>query len=256
VAGSGQGVTIAPPFAHNAIARELDDYIISVILKGMKGAVSGKKYDAQMVPMEGNDDAWIAAVASYVRNSFSNSAPMVRTSDVARVRETIKSRKEPWTEEELATTMPQILTNRVEWVATANYNAKTARLAIDGNIKTHYDSGTEQIPGMWFQVELPKETMVAGLRLDAAGSEHDYPRGFKVELSSDGKNWGAPVAERPGTRSMIDISFNPTKGKFVRITQTGSDSDHYWSIHELTLYAPGVVSKSMSMAKPAPGKFE
>jgi mono/diheme cytochrome c family protein/glucose/arabinose dehydrogenase len=256
VAGSGRGVTIAPPFAHNAIARELDDYIISVILKGMKGPVSGKKYDAQMVPMEGNDDAWIAAVASYVRNSFGNTSPMVKTSDVARVRDIIKARKEPWTEEELAVSMPQILTNRAEWVATAKYNSKTAPLAIDGNVKTHYDTGTDQIPGMWFQVELPKETMVTGLRLDAAASEHNYPRDFKVELSNDGKTWGAPVAELPGTRAMIDISFKPAKGKFIRITQTGSDSDHFWSINELTLYAPGVVSKSVSMAKPAPGKYE
>ena len=35
----------------------------------MSGPVGGKTYDAQMVPMGMNDDEWIAAVASYVRNS-------------------------------------------------------------------------------------------------------------------------------------------------------------------------------------------
>jgi hypothetical protein len=63
------------------------------------------------------------------------------------------------------------------------------------------------------------------------------------------------VAELPGTRAKIEICFKPSKGKFIRITQTGSD-DHYWSIHELSLYAPGVITKSMSSAKSAPDKYE
>ena len=254
--GSKLGETIAPPFARAKIAGDLSDNIISVILKGMKGPVAGKTYDAQMLPMENNNDAWIADVASYIRNSFGNSSPIVRTGDVARVRAAIKDHNTPWTQEELQAAVPQILNNRSEWKATANYNSQSAQLAIDGDIKTRYDTGTSQIPGMWFQIELPQETTITGLRLDAAASENDYPRRYKVELSDDGTNWGQPVVmQRRGTQAMTDIFFTPATGKFIRITQTDSVDTYFWSIHELTIYTPGVVSKTSAIPA-APSKLE
>jgi glucose/arabinose dehydrogenase/mono/diheme cytochrome c family protein len=247
--------TIAPPFASNAIASELGDDIVSVVLKGMTGPVNGKTYTALMVPMEGNDNSWIAAVTSYVRNSFGNSASVIRVEDVARVREAIKDRKQPWTEEELAGALPQLLTNRAEWVVTANYNSETAPKAIDGNLRTRYDTKTPQVPGMWFQVELPQATTLTGLRLNSTDT-NDYPRGYKVEMSNDGTNWNEAVPERQGTRPLIDMFFPPAKGKFVRVIQTGADDEKWWAISELSLYAPGVVSKTASDGKPAPAKFE
>jgi hypothetical protein len=155
----------------------------------------------------------------------------------------------------LEAAMPQILTNREEWKATANYNSQTAQLAIDGDIHTRYDSGTAQVPGMWFQIELPRETTITGLRLDATTSENDYPHRYKVELSDDGENWGPPVAMRQGTRALTDIFFTPAAGKFIRITQTDTDN-HHWSIHELMIYTPGMVTRTVPAANPEPTKFE
>jgi hypothetical protein len=42
-------------------------------------------YDAQMVHMAMNDDEWIAAVTSYVRNSFGNKGALIFPKDVARI---------------------------------------------------------------------------------------------------------------------------------------------------------------------------
>jgi mono/diheme cytochrome c family protein len=248
------GATIAPPFARAQIASDFRDGIISVILKGMKGPINGKTYDAQMVPMENNDDAWIASVASYIRNSFGNSSSLVRTSDVARVRALLKEHNEPWTQAELAAAMPEPLPNREQWKVTANYHAQAASLAVDNDIKTRYDTGETQKPGMWFQIELPQETLLAGLRLDTGASKDDFPQRYKVELSGDGVNWTAPVAQGLGTRDYTDIFFTPVQSKFIRITQTGSSDGLFWSIHELTIYKPGVVSKA-GPAKPE-AKFE
>ena len=50
-----------------------------------------------MVPMATNDDAWIASVLSYVRNSFGNRASFVKPEDVARLRAASKDREQPWT---------------------------------------------------------------------------------------------------------------------------------------------------------------
>jgi mono/diheme cytochrome c family protein len=256
VPGSAVGATIAPPFARNKLASEVCDSIVGAVLKGMKGPVMGKTYDALMVPMEGNDDAWVAAVTSYIRNSFGNSAPLVRPADVARVREAFKDRKEPWTEAELRAAVPQVLRNRGEWKATANYNSDKAPLALDGDIHTRYDTGVSQVPGMWFQIELPKPTYIAGLRLDAASSTEDYPRGYKVDLSNDGVTWKSAIADRPSPRPLTDIFFPPAEGKFIRVTQTGSVNGLYWSIHELNIYTPGVVAKTAPNATPEKSKYE
>ena len=139
---------------------------------------------------------------------------------------------------------------------TANYNPQAARLAIDGNLDTRYDTGTPQVPGMWFQIELPQETTITGLRLNAATSDRDYPRGYKVELSDDGTTWTQPVAKGAGSRALTDIFFTPARAKFIRITQTSSVDGLYWSIHELAVYTPGVFDKTGQPAKPEPSKFE
>jgi hypothetical protein len=171
------------------------------------------------------------------------------------VREAFKGRKEPWTEAELSAATPQMLTNRSEWKVTASLNSQAAPLAIDGDIGTRYDTAQYQVPGMWFQVELPQTAFITGLRLNAGGSAQDYPRGCKVELSDDGKTWGQSVLMRPGNHAVTDVFFKPTEGKFIRITQTGKDGSHFWSIHELTVYTPGVVAKTPS-TKPALSQYE
>jgi len=255
VPGAPHGTTIAPPFAHSPMATNLSDAMISVVLKGLKGPVAGKTYDAQMLAMENDDDAWIAAVTSYIRNSFFNSGSLVREADVARVRAALKDHNAPWTEAELAAAVPQPLTNRTEWKVSANYNAKSAPLAIDGDLGTRYDTSTFQVPGMWYQVELPQAAIINGVRLEAASSHEDYPRGYQVELSPDGVTWGAPVAKGAGDQPTTEIIFPAAPAKFIRITQTGSVQGLYWSIHELSVYTPGLVSKAAPAAKAA-SKFE
>ena len=92
---------------------------------------------------------------------------------------------------------------------------------------------------MWFQVELPQETTVTALQLDSTPSPEDFPRGYKVSLSRDGKTWGEPAATGKGELPVTAIQFKPAKTKYIRITETGSVSDRYWSIHELGIYEPG-----------------
>ena len=62
------------------------DYVTHGLLAGITGPVDGQRYDETMIPMGANPDEWIAAVGSYVRNSWGNRAPFVSAADVARVR--------------------------------------------------------------------------------------------------------------------------------------------------------------------------
>lgn len=238
LAGAAAGVTMAPPLGGSKTVTGLSDQIINVVLKGANGPVNGKKYDAQMVPMESNDDLWIAAVTSFVRNNFGNNASLISTNDVARVRAKFKERTQPWTLEELREAIPQYLTNRANWKVSASHVNDRAVRAIDGNWATRYETGVEQVPGMWFQIELPEPATVSGLYLDTTSSPRDYPRGYKVQISDDGNNWGKSIATGHGNARTTEISFAPVKTKFLRITQTGKAPGLYWSIHELQLLQP------------------
>ena len=237
--GQAAGVTMAPPFVGSKTVSGHRDGPVLALLHGLTGPVNGKTYEAQMVSMAGNSDDWIASVASYVRNSFGNSGAFVTPEEVKRLRAATKDRTQPWTQKELLDALPKPLGDAKKWKLTASANAAGCSAATDGDAKTRWDTHASQAPGQWFQIELPAETEVAGVRLDAAKSGNDFPRGYKVELSSDGTTWSKPVAEGKGSGPITDIPFAPVKAKFIRITQTGSAPGKFWSIHELGVLKSG-----------------
>ena len=235
--GGASGSTIAPPLDGSKTLMGHRDGVLSVVLKGLAGPVNGKAYSALMVPMESNDDEWVADVTSFVRETFGKHSSLISAKDVAAVRARLQDRTQPWTEEELQASLPQPLANHQSWKVTASEHPQAAALAIDGKLQTRYDSGKIQVPGMWFQIELPQPTSIAGIQLDAANDVHDFPRDYQVELSDDGHNWGKPVAAGKGVNQHTEISFAPATTKFIRITQTGSSVGYFWSIHELSILA-------------------
>jgi len=243
--GAQPDATLAPPLARAPAVIGPPDGVLSILLDGVSGPVDGKSYGAQMVSMAANNDEWIASVASYIRNSFGNRAPPVSVEDVARVRAATKSRKQPWTIQEIdEEVLPRPLTNKSQWKVIASNNPETAPLAIDGKRETRYTTGASQTPGQWFLVELPQAALISGVSLDAGSSRDDYPRGYKVELSLDGLHWSPPVAEGKGAEVITFIPFAPDKAKFVRITQTGSVNGLFWSIHELDILQPAKIFAS------------
>lgn len=252
VEGAKPGTTLAPPLSGSPRVAGQREALIHILLKGLAGPINGKTYEALMVPMESNDDAWIAAVGSYVRNSFGNKGGMISVKEVAELRVKSKIRTQPWTVEELIAALPNPpLANRKAWKLTASHNPESLPLAVDGTASTRYDTRKIQTAGMWVQIELPTETALSGVRLDATGSGGDYPRGYTLELSADGKDWGKPVAKAEGKSALTEIKFPTAKAKFLRITQTGSSPGNFWSIHELDILSEGQgkITEGKAMAK-------
>ena len=99
--GALKGTTLAPPLAGSKRVLGHPDQSILVLLHGLTGPVNGRTYVVQMVPMASNSDRWIAAVLSYIRNSFGNHAPFITAADVARVRAATTQRTGPPTVEEV-----------------------------------------------------------------------------------------------------------------------------------------------------------
>jgi mono/diheme cytochrome c family protein len=255
VEGAPFGTTQAPSLRGSKTVLGYRDGVINVVMHGLAGPVEGKAYTSQMVPMKSNSDEWIASVVSYLRHSFGNRASFVSTQDVARVRAATKDRTEPWDVEELRAALPQPLKNQKEWKLTASHNPAQAALAADGNIGTRFDTGSGQKPGMWFQIQLPEETIVTALELDSTPSPGDYPRGYDVELSMDGLNWGQPAASGKGDGPVTIITFAPAKTKFIRIKQTGEVANLFWSIHELGILQPSQTQPNAARRREA-AKFE
>ena len=71
--GGPAGTIMAPSLVGSPRVIGHTDYVIKTLLHGMTGPLEGKTYPAGvMMPLGVNDDQWIAAIASYVRNSFGN----------------------------------------------------------------------------------------------------------------------------------------------------------------------------------------
>jgi F5/8 type C domain len=108
--------------------------------------------------------------------------------------------------------------------------------AIDGNLSTRWSTDSLQASGQWFQVDMHSAKAIFKIVLDTTPSPNDYPRGYQVNLSNDGSNWGSPVATGAGYSAVTTITFAPQTARYVRITQTGTAAGNYWSIHELNIY--------------------
>ena len=135
--------------------------------------------------------------------------------------------------------------------ASSNCNQDKVNRALDGNLMTRWASGTPQVPGMYFQLDLGKVVEITRVVLELGDSPYDYPRGYSLSTSLDGEswrniiiskaNWAAlhwgkfhPVMEEENTK--FEIYFEPHLVRFVKLNQTGSHNAHWWSIHEIKLF--------------------
>lgn len=210
-----------------------------------------------MVPNNAQPDEWIASVASYVRTNLTNNSFTVTPAMVARVRRETATRTTPWTTAELDASVPTLLAQQPTWKATASHSAPS-RIGMTGEPLGAFDfegwtTGLPQRAGMWWQLELPAAANLAEIHFyspNGAGggpgrggatppppAQTTAPRGYRVELSMDGVAWTAPVAEGTADGNMTAIAWTPTRGRFLRITQTATTAGApAWSMLETKLY--------------------
>jgi mono/diheme cytochrome c family protein len=252
MAGGTDGMTLAPPLSGSPRVAGHREYAIKVLLHGLTGPIEDKNYaGGVMVPMGTNTDGWLADVASYVRNSFGNSAGLVTSDQVAAVRNATP-RKAPWTLADLLPTVPAPLTNTSEWKVSASHNAAAAVNVLGATAGARWDTGAPQQPGMWFQIELPQPATIAELQLDAfaqgiggrgrggrgGGPPAVGPVAFSVQVSMDGTTWQLPAAQGPGSTPRTTISLPRVQARFIRINQTGTaQNNEAWAIQQVRVLA-------------------
>ncbi len=89
---------IFPPLAGSPWVTESEDRLIAILLHGIQGPIDvlGATYNGLMPAWKSLSDAELAAVATYVRTTFGNTASTVGASTVARVRTETAARTAPW----------------------------------------------------------------------------------------------------------------------------------------------------------------
>ncbi|MEO6525466.1 MAG: discoidin domain-containing protein [Gemmatimonadaceae bacterium] len=244
----GQGAPIsgglmAPALAGSPRLTGHPDYVAKVLLNGLTGPIEGRTYVGQiMVSQAQQSDEWIAAVASYVRNAFTNNASFITPQQIAAIRAANRARTAAWTHPELATSVPVLMQQQASWKATASHQSERAVRAFG---TAGWSTMAPQEPGMWFQFELPSPVMLTELRFQSAGGGPPgaaprpvpYARGWRVQVSMDGTTWSEAVAEGQGSGPATSIAFAPVRAKFVRITQTATtENAPAWGIQQLQLY--------------------
>lgn len=236
------GRRMAPPLAGSKRITGRSEYPITALLYGVTGPVDEENFEGLMIPMESYGDAWIADVTSFVRNSFGNSASMITSNQVSRIRARIGERGEAFTVPQILSMLPTAATNPAAWKVTASVNSDRAATVVDSASPSAWRSDEPQAAGMWLQIELPETVAIVEIALDSAvagGSPAGFPRGYQVQTSNDGNAWSNPIAEGKGRGANTVISFDPVKAKFLRVSLTASDAAP-WSVGKIQLLQAGL----------------
>jgi F5/8 type C domain len=106
--------------------------------------------------------------------------------------------------------------------------------ALDGEITTRWTTGRAQTGGEWFVVDLGKAVPMSQLVLDDTMHPTDYPVTYELEASNDGVRF-APVEKGWGTTVTI-VCFRELTARYLRVHQTGTAPEAWWSIDELRVY--------------------
>jgi mono/diheme cytochrome c family protein/glucose/arabinose dehydrogenase len=278
-AGEGGGM-MAPSLANSPRVQGHRDYVIKTLLHGMDGPIDGRTYaGGVMAPMGSNRDAWIADVASYVRNAFGNVGSFVTTADVARVRAATANRTTFWKVDELLASLPTPLDVLPTWKARASHNSAAAGGAFNF---ASWNTGAPQQAGMWFQIELPQPARVTELQFTSGGGGFGgggrgqrggrgaapgaaaqpagaappapapaaapppgpgafgmHPRTFTVQVSINGTDW-TTVAEARGTTGTNTVTFAPVEAKFLKISLgEPGEAAPAWGLQRLRILTSG-----------------
>jgi len=132
------------------------------------------------------------------------------------------------------------------WAATANPPGPTdpcctgdvAANAADGDASTRYSTGAAQTPGQYLQLDFGKQIPAREVVVDTGVSLGDYPRGYSVQVSTDGRSWATVVADGHGAGQFTTVDLPGRPIRFVRMTLTAAATS-WWSVADVRAYVSG-----------------
>jgi len=123
------------------------------------------------------------------------------------------------------------------WTASANTSSSAGdapQNAINGS-GGRYSSDADQVPGMYWQVNMGSVQTFNQVILNSGSNTGDYARGYDVEVSNDGTKF-TPVWSTTGTSSPETATFSQQSAQYIRILLTASAASNWWSMTSFTAY--------------------
>jgi beta-galactosidase len=126
------------------------------------------------------------------------------------------------------------------WQGFANPNNGAAGRGYDRDGTSRWSSNTFQLPGMYYGVDLGATRTLTRIIWDSALSAGDLPRGLDVQTSADGITYttalSIPDTSVMSNAGVLTIPLDSVQTRFLKMTDTGSASGNYLSLHELYLF--------------------
>ncbi|MGR3812161.1 DUF7133 domain-containing protein [Jiulongibacter sp. NS-SX5] len=242
---------MAPSFVGNKNVRSHSDYIVKTILRGVTGDIEGKSYEGVvMVPMNQNDDQWVADVASFVRAGFENETSLIGVDQVARVRAETAEQSSPYLYSDLKKSIPKEIPLQESWTVTASHAVPLRKGGTGEPVGAFnfegWSTGEDQQKEMFFEVDFKGTSKLTEVHFASKGIPQGhwrdrlppietYPRKMKIEVSVDDKSW-TKVWEGNCTKNTTVIRFEkPSMARKIRFTLTDK-AEAPWRMEDLTFY--------------------
>jgi len=96
-------------------------------------------------------------------------------------------------------------------------------------------SNRTSAPGDFYQVDMQQATKFNRIVLNCGRSYNEFLRGYDLYISSNGVDWGKPIASGRGA-PITTISFPTVTARYARIVQT-RETNTQWVLTEFRVYA-------------------
>lgn len=132
------------------------------------------------------------------------------------------------------------------WLADSNVNRGNVKYAVDGDITTRWHIRGREYD-VFFIFDLGQLYHIKGISMKSGKNSYEYPRSYKVELSTNGVEWKLmaqvenamlPLAAflKPKDIS-LNIMFSPTQARYAKITNTEKKAENrWWSLYEIEFF--------------------
>ena len=112
--------------------------------------------------------------------------------------------------------------------AESSHYTNDADKAIDAHLQTAWTTrAVKQKPGMWFSLDMGSLRRIERVTLEHPNNA--LPRGYIVEISTDGNEWQEVGHDYANFRK-LDVKFQPAMARYVRVTTTNSSNYYPWGI--------------------------
>jgi F5/8 type C domain len=107
--------------------------------------------------------------------------------------------------------------------------------AVNHSDPDRFTSGADQASGMTYEVNMGSAQTVDEVDMYVPDYSGDYPRGYNVEVSSNGTSW-TTVASCTASAQPTMVSLTTASDQYLEIVLTTGSTTKWWSVEQFLIY--------------------